>query len=451
MPTPDKNSTSGPILESKPRNTSLFLAIFNLTKSAVGLGALLLVKRMQILGLGYGMFVILFSAVISSLSLHFLNRVSYNLDLGDYVKICKMAMGRKGEILTIISLVLVLIGSLIAYAYFIGSYARDSLVFLTKETDKFYVNEKLLTTIFVTVFVLPISCLKDLSKLAITSVIGMVMMISITGLVVYKSVTSDIRTEALSAAATINPNFAAKIKSFSDLDYFPSLGLSALGCFGALIFAYMNHFTMTSMTQVLKDPTPKRRMTLNLAATGLTTGIYLIMAFFSYRYFRNAVVSNSLSIPVMTTVFAVAKLAVAIVLILSYPLLADPTRGALDSLFSIITGDSEGFRNAATIRHYAETAAVVLIPLLVAVTTGVASLSILDIFSSFFGSILIFVLPPVFFLKLKRKYITRPIERGLAYFVAVMGVIIAIVGPIAPIADLIGKLNPPSHLFDLKK
>jgi amino acid permease len=445
------DKSSGSILESKPRTTSLFLAIFYLLKSAVGLGAVLLVKNFQILGLGYGVPLLIFAAIISSLSLHFLNRVSYNLDLGDYVKICKLAMGRKGEILTIVSLVLVLIGSLIAYAYFIGTYARDSLIFLTDVKDKFWVSEKFLTTILLTVFVLPISCLKDLSKLAITSVVGMALMLSITGLVVFKSLTSDIKTEALSAAATnISPEFVIKIKDFADLEWFPSLGLSALGCFGSLIFAYMNHFTMTSLTQVLKDPTPKRRMTLNLAATGLATAIYLTIAFFSYRYFRNARVSDSLSIPIMTTVFAVAKLAVAVVLILSFPLLADPTRGAIDSLFSIITGDSEGFKNAATVRHYAETVAVVLIPLLVAVSTGIASLAILDIFSSFFGSILVFVLPPLFFLKLKRKYITRPIERGLAYFVLAMGVIIAILGPIAPIADLLKYLKDPPHVFPLR-
>jgi amino acid permease len=271
-------------------------------------------------------------------------------------------------------------------------------------------------------------------------------------LVVYKSVTSDINTDALSAAAAgINPAFPTSIKSFSDLEFFPSLGLATLGCFGSLIFAYMNHFTMTSLTQVLRDPTPKRRMTLNLAATVLATVIYVTMAFFSYRYYRNARVDDSLSIPVMTTIFAVAKLAVAVVLILSYPLLADPTRGALDSLFSIITGDSEGFRNAATLRHYLETATVVLVPLIVAVVSGKKSLGILEISSSFFGSILVFVLPPLFFLKLKRKYITRPIERGLAYFVLVMGAIITLIGPIAPIADLLEYLKIPSHVFVLRK
>lgn len=440
-----------PAVSAKPRTTSLFMAIFNLTKSAVGLGTVLLVDKMQILGLGYGIGVIISAAVISSLSLHFLNRMSYNLDVGDFVRLSKLALGRPGEILSGVSILLVLLGSLIGYAFFIGDYAKSSLAFFTSKTDTWYTSERILTGLIVTLFVFPISCLRDLSKLGVTSIAGMCLMISITGLVVYKSLTSDIEVDVQQVKALVNPEFSEKIKKFSDLSYFPSLGLSSLGCIGSLVFAYMNHFTMVSLTQVLVKPTPKRRMILNIGATLLATGIYLTMAIFGYRYYRNAKVSDSLSVPNMTNIFGAAKLAVSVVLVFSYPLLGQPTRDALDSIIAMIAGDSSGFKNAEGLRHYGETAFCVFIPLIVAVLSGKNSLGILDISSAFFGSILVFVLPPLMFLKLRRKYITSPLERGLAYVVLILGVIITIIGPIAPIADLLKLLKKPDHVFSLIK
>ena len=449
------SATSGlPAASAKPRTTSLFMALFNLTKSAVGLGTVLLVSKMQVLGLGWGISVIIAAAVIASISLHFLNRMSYNLDVGDFVRLAKIALGRPGEILAIVSILLVLLGSLIAYAYFIGTYAKSSISFFTGTEDAWYTSNRILTLLVVTLFVFPISCLKDLSKLAVTSIAGMGLMIAITGLVVYKSLTSDLVTDVAAVPTLVNPEFAVKIQTFSELASFPSLlslGMSALSCLGSLIFAYMNHFTMVSLTQVLVRPTPQRRMILNIGATLLATAIYLTMAIFGYRYYRNAKVEDSLSVPQMTNIFAAAKLAVSVVLVFSYPLLAHPTRDALDSLFAVIAGDSTGFKSAVGLRHYSETAVCVFLPLLVAILAQGNSLGVLEISSAFFGSILVFVLPPVMFLKLKRKYITSPLERGLAYLLLTIGVIITLVGPIPPVMDIMGKLKFPEHIFSLKK
>lgn len=436
------------------RNTSLLKAMVNLVKSAVGLGTVLLVGKLQVLGGGAGILTLVGAAVISCLSLHFLSRMAYNLDVGDYMRMSRMAFGRWGEFGAILCLLLVLLGSLTAYAFFIGTYIQQGVTFFAPSAaDGIFGSERFYSLVLVLVPVLGLSCLKDLSKLAVTSIMGMALMLFIVGLVVHKACTGDIRVEVTVALAKgvtgLNPKFAEAFKPASELALFQPWGLGALGCFGGIIFAYMNHFTVVALMPVLQNPTPRRRMLLNVGATAIATAIYLTVAIFGYKFYGNAKVSDALSIPLMNGVFAVAKLAVSFILVCSYPLLADPTRGALDGLLSFFLAQSPSFKAAQALRHYGETVAVVVVPLAIALAFGEGSLGVLDITSSFFGGILVFVLPPAMFLKLRRKYITSPVERALAVILLVLGIGISILGPIAPAVDFAGKDLMPSHVFKL--
>jgi amino acid permease len=434
------------------RNTSWIKATVNLVKSAVGLGTVLLVGKLQIMGLGFGLMTLVAAAAISSLSLHFLSRMAYNLDVGDYMKMSRLAFGKWGELTAIICLLLVLLGSLTAYAFFIGTYVRSGLLFFAPGVKGGVLGDyRFYSTILVLVPVLGLSCLRDLSKLALTSILGMLLMLFLTGLVIYKSATGDISKEAAEALAkgvALNPQFLALHKPISELAAFQPLSLAALGCFGDIIFAYMNHFTIVALMPVLKQPTPARRLSLNIVATITATVIYCTVAFFGYRYYGNAMVEDVLSVPLMNGVFATAKLLVAFVLICSYPLLADPTRGALDSLIGFFAS-GPAFKAAVQIRHYAETIAVVSVPLIIAVLAGDKSFQVLSITSAFFGGVLVFVLPPAMFLRLRRKYITSPTERILAYVLVVLGVAISIAGPIEPIGKIAGVVSAPKHVFKL--
>src|SRR5262245_1988957 len=82
------------------RNVSLLAAIFNLTKSAVGVGTLFLHSKLVSLGFRAGLAAILVAATMSTLSLHLLSRMAHNCSTGDYFVLGRLALGQTGERVT---------------------------------------------------------------------------------------------------------------------------------------------------------------------------------------------------------------------------------------------------------------------------------------------------------------------------------------------------------------
>ncbi len=395
------------------RNTSLVGATFNLTKSAVGAGTIFLPAMLAKLGPVVGSIYLIAGGILTALPLYFLGRMAHHCETGDYFKLGRLALGKKGETFVSVSLLLFLAGGLVAYAYFTGNLLQSFLTTVGASARLGSLSSERNMTVFAAIFIFMLSTLRDMNQLAKTSIFAMICMLGIATLLVYDACfpLNDFKPFAPAETAT----GAAYARELVEL-------------IGKVIFAYVNHFTIVSLVPVLVDPSAKARTKLIGASSGLAMTIYLMAALGGYmRFGKHAGGSFSDILSVYEDnaphAYTVARLALALVLICSYPLLLDPARACLDSLaFGPESNLSKGFR------HYLETAIIVVVPVTVAYTTGSKSDKVLSLFSGLCGSLLVFTLPGLFYLRLSRsfKFSISKWERVLAYFCIVLGVVLAL-------------------------
>lgn len=398
----DQEHLEKPSTDSK-RNVSLLAATFNLTKSAVGVGTLFLHAQLLKLGFQAGLAAILTAAFFSTLSLHLLSRMAHNCDTGDYFVLGRMAMGERVEKGTAVALLLFLFAGLVYYCLFVGIYVRQTVQYVwsvAKEEQSVAVT----TGIPVMLVMFPLACLRDLSALAVTSIVGMVSMVGVMALVVSHYLFGSSKTVTTLAEAVQSPNV------------FGPAGWSA---FGSIIFAFVNHFTVVSLMPVLERPTPARRATLNVMSTVASLAIYLPCAICGYLLFAKSREETILDVA-ENGYFAVARGVVAVVIAVSFPLLLDPARSSLASMLPF---------EDSPVRHYGLTASLTIAPLMtVLLLFGPKLDNILSLISAACGSYLVFIAPGIFFMCLRGKMVVHQWETVSAVALIAFGVLTLITG-----------------------
>lgn len=427
-------------MESHIRNTTLNQGIFNLTKSAIGAGMLFLPWNMHRMGLLAGVASIVFAGVLCSTTLHYLARIGANTGADNYFKLGRLAFGSVGEMSAVAALLFNLIGGLINYANFAGDYLSSSLVFLffrspPASSIPWYISPSFLKIAVAGLGIFPLACLKDMSKLSKSSLAGLLCMAYILLLTVWDSIFDT--TEYLA------PRIA------------PVISTQFFSAFGNIIFAFVNHFTIVAIVPVMVDPSPRRRSTMIAASNSTVLIVYLTAAICGYLHFGSSIDPSKPDIlnspDSMTFPYAIAKLAFASVMVFSYPLLCDPARSALDQLITRLVlfrsppERHSSWAHVAKLRHYAETALLVLIPTLIAVTAAKFAALFLDIFSSLCGSLLVFIFPSLYFLKLAQpkmyNFKIHSWERVLVFVNIFVGITVAIIGTFDSIWTIVRILS----------
>lgn len=352
--------------------------------------------NMHRMGLMSGVASIIFAGLLCSSTLHYLARISANTGADNYFKLGRLAYGSVGEMSAVAALLFNLLGGLINYANFAGDYLSSSLVFLFFKNGSqsgfnapWYVSPAFLKIAVASLGIFPLACLKDMSKLSRSSLAGLLCMAYILLLTVWDSIFDE--TEYL----------PPKI--------IPRISTQFFSAFGSIIFAFVNHFTVVAIVPVMIDPTPKRRGAMITSSNATILIVYLTAAITGYLHFGGSInpskpdilnSPNEMSVP-----YAIAKLAFASVMVFSYPLICDPARSALDQLIARLFLYRSPERGATwarlgQTRHYFETVILVALPTLIAVTAANYAALFLDIFSSLCGSLLVFIFPSLYFMKL---------------------------------------------------
>lgn len=398
--------------------------VFNLTKAAIGAGMLFLPWNMHRMGLLSGVASIIFAGLLCSSTLHYLARICANTGADNYFKLGRLAYGTTGEMAAVAALLFNLLGGLINYANFAGDYMSSSLVFLFQISESqipWYIAPSFLKIAIAGLFIFPLACLKDMSKLSKSSLAGLLCMGYILLLTIYDGITDKTEYEPPRIMPRISTQF--------------------FSAFGNIIFAFVNHFTIVAIVPVMVDPSPKRRAFMISSSNLTVLMVYLSAAIFGYLHFGSSINPNRpdiLNSPLQMTIpYAVAKLAFASVMVFSYPLLCDPARSALDQLLTrlFVRGSSERFSTwtkYGQLRHYLETVLLVALPTIIAVTAADYAALFLDIFSSLCGSLLVFIFPALYFVKLSHpkmyNYRIHFWERSLVFVNLFVGAAVAIVG-----------------------
>lgn len=398
-----------------------------MTKAAIGAGMLFLPWNMHRMGLLAGVGSIIFAGLLCSSTLHYLARIGANTGADNYFKLGRLAYGSVGEMSAVAALLFNLLGGLINYANFAGDYLSSSLVFLfyrnsTNQSVPWYISPSFLKIAVAGLGIFPLACLKDMSKLAKSSLAGLLCMAYILLLTVWDAVVDE--TEYLP------PRLA------------PRISTQFFSAFGNIIFAFVNHFTIVAIVPVLIDPSPQRRGSMIISSNGTVLIVYLTAAIAGYLHFGSSIDPSRpdiLNSPAeMSVPYAIAKLAFASVMVFSYPLICDPARSALDQLITrLVLFKSTPERHATwnrlgQLRHYFETVLLVALPTLIAVTAAKFAALFLDIFSSLCGSLLVFIFPALYFHKLSQpklfNFKIHGWERALIFLNIFVGFTVAVIG-----------------------
>jgi amino acid permease len=381
--------------EGRRRNTNLLKAVFNLTKSAIGLGALFLPGNVRRMGLVGGALMIAVGALTSGASLHLLSRLAHHYNVGDYFELGMAAFGPRMALLDTVMLVVFQLGGLIAYTKFAGSYLSSGIQLFIVLRDPeaatpsipWWRGYQFLSVVLSAVLIFPLSLLGDLSILGYTSLAGMLC-------ILYNAVLTVVDFAMAAAKGQLDRSLYTMFRFRSDF----------LSSFASIMFAFVNQFTVVALMPVLKRPTTARRATLVGSSSSIVTAVYMAMGLCGYLHFGDLVPEDILSASVSTW-YAVGRLLVSVILIVSYPLQLAPTRSACDHLFLQCLGGKEGkvrswLRTRNLFRHAMWTVLLVALPCVIAVSAVQYVQPLLELTSSACGATLVYILPAVYFLQL---------------------------------------------------
>lgn len=358
------------------------------------------------LGIWAGLAIITFASLACTLTLHFLSRLASNTDLTSFFALGKLAFGQAGQVSAMIAVILFIFGALIFYLV----VAADNLIgFLTfvrpGAVDVWYASHASVM-ILIALLTLPIACLRDMSALGKASIAGMVCMAYILVLTV-----GDWAFKTPSATAPLVVSFG--IDTFSRT-------------FSSLLFSFVNHLTVVSVIPALIDPTPARRFKATVYPAATIYLFYVLIGVCGYLHFgqevSNSILESSSDSGALTQwAYVIGKLMMSAVLILSYPLLVDPCRGTLEGALGLFFDGKNWWKRTTALRSLIITFFIVLISLLIGIFYADAAEEILGATTALSGSLIVFIFPAAYFLKMSHRYKAHWWEFAVAYFCIVFG------------------------------
>ncbi|CAL9683026.1 unnamed protein product [Knipowitschia caucasica] len=444
--------------EYHPGHTSFGMSVFNLSNAIMGSG---------ILGLSYAMAntgIILFTvllfgvAILSLYSVHLLLMTAKEGGSLIYEKLGERAFGWPGKIAAFGSIIMQNIGAMSSYL-FIVKYELPEVIraFLGQEeiTGEWYLNGNYLV-VFVSVgIILPLAMLKNLGYLGYTSGFSLTCMVFFLGVLIYKKTQlpcplpffyhnnniSDVhgfnitggmdfsRADVSPVHSTPDPHHTTGIQfeahpNNEDMctpKYFIFNSQTAYTV-PILAFAFVCHPEVLPIYSELKDRSRKKMQNVSNLSILAMLIMYMLSALFGYLTFYDNVEAELLhtftKVYKFDTMLLLVRLAVLTAVTLTVPIVLFPIRSSITTL--LFSG-----REFSWIRHLLIAAGILVFNNLLVIFVP----TIRDIFG-FIGSsaatMLIFILPAAFYLRLvKSKPMRSPQKIGAAIFL-VVGVIFMI-------------------------
>ena len=306
---------------------------------------------------------------------------------------------------TLISLVSLQRNSQLLIRHFEGIYLRTVVETfdMGHHADMWYTSRLFMMTGVGLTVMLPLSCLKSLRAIAFASLLALFAMFYAVFLIPFSYVRVVVRPDW-------NP---PHYHLFYRADW------SIVSSFATIGMAYINHAVLIESTAEMQAPTPRRKLALISCSSIIVTFIYVMVSVAGYLHYGDHVSDNILNSEPLDAIFTSARIAVAFVVSLSYPLLCAPARLCLDWLASEImaptTSEQEDERrwfsslrqswNAPRVvawRFYIETVLIFMTSYMVAVLIPGLD-KIFALFGAMSGSLIVYIFPALFYRSIARQ------------------------------------------------
>ncbi|XP_025906079.1 sodium-coupled neutral amino acid transporter 4 [Nothoprocta perdicaria] len=477
--------------EEYHRGTASFgMSSFNLSNAIMGSGILGLSYAMANTGIILFVVLLLSVAILSLYSVHLLLKISKEGGSLIYEKLGEKAFGWLGKCGVFISVTMQNIGAMSSYLFIIKYELPEvirAFLKLEENSGEWYLNGNYLV-IFVTVgIILPLSLLKSLGYLGYTSGFSLSCMVFFVSVVIYKKFqipcplpvmehgagnwTAINNTVPMHLVMLPNDSLNSEVNFMMDntvghmpgleepRDTFPKSGVEfeahsdsndmcqpkyfvfnsrTAYAIPILAFAFVCHPEVLPIYSELKDRSRKRMQNVsNISITGMLV-MYLLAALFGYLTFYGEVEDELLhtytKVYTFDTLLLTVRLAVLVAVTLTVPLVLFPIRSSISALLF-------PKRPFSWIRHFLIAAVILAFNNLLVIFVP----TIKDIFG-FIGAssatMLIFILPAAFYLRLVKKEPLRSPQKIGALIFLIVGIIFMIGSMTLIVMDWI--YNPPS-------
>ncbi|NXE78535.1 S38A4 protein, partial [Cochlearius cochlearius] len=463
---------------------------FNLSNAIMGSGILGLSYAMANTGIILFVVLLLGVAILSLYSVHLLLKTAKEGGSVIYEKLGEKAFGWPGKCSVFISVTMQNIGAMSSYLFIIKYELPEvirAFMKLEESSGEWYLNGNYLVILVTVGIILPLSLLKSLGYLGYTSGFSLTCMVFFVSVVIFKKFqipcplpvmdhgvenwTATNNTVPMHLVMLPNESFRSGVNFMMDntvghlpgleepKDTSPKSGVeyeahsdSSDMCqpkyfvfnsrtayaIPILAFAFVCHPEVLPIYSELKDRSRKRMQNVsNISITGMLV-MYLLAALFGYLTFYGEVEDELLHtytrVYTFDTLLLSVRLAVLVAVTLTVPLVLFPVRSSISALLFPKTPFS-------WIRHFLIAAVILAFNNLLVIFVP----TIKDIFG-FIGAssatMLIFILPALFYVRLVEKEPLRSPQKIGALIFLILGIIFMIVSMTLIVMDWI--YNPPS-------
>ncbi|KAJ1339106.1 hypothetical protein BSLG_006244 [Batrachochytrium salamandrivorans] len=411
-----RHPSDGPVADQEAPSGTVLSSMTNLINTILGAGMLAMPSVFGTVGMGLGIIMIVLSAGASSLGLYFLGCVAAQVGRKSSFFTCAKVTYPSAAVLIDLAIGIKCFGVSVSYLVICGGLLPQVARGFSGDaypSDHFIFSKLFWTTIAI-VAISPVTFLRRMDSLRYTSGFALLAVVYLLFVVL------------LFFFSPPETGMPFPPPEFSELDWFIFSGklLTALPVF---VFAFTCHQNIFSIYNELVDNSPKKIHTVISGSIIISASVYEVIGIIGYLTFGSKAVSNIITMYPNGMLVTCGQLAIAVLVILSYPLQCHPARASFDKVFSFrrnkkhelttisaVTNTIGGLSSPAiqapsgamsTVRHSTITVCLLILSYLVAVS--VSNLSTVLAFVGATGSTTIgYILPGLFYYRMRRNSCT---------------------------------------------
>ncbi|KAF1611872.1 UNVERIFIED_CONTAM: Sodium-coupled neutral amino acid transporter 4, partial [Eudyptes pachyrhynchus] len=432
--------------EHHPGMTSFGMSSFNLSNAIMGSGILGLSYAMANTGIILFIIMLLTVAILSLYSVHLLLKTAKEGGSLIYEKLGEKAFGWPGKIGAFISITMQNIGAMSSYLFIIKYELPEvirAFMGLEENTGEWYLNGNYLV-LFVSVgIILPLSLLKNLGYLGYTSGFSLSCMVFFVSVVIYKKFQIPCPLPALdhnNGNLTNGVEYEAQGAEKCQPKYFVFNSRTAYAI-PILAFAFVCHPEVLPIYSELKDRSRRKMQTVsNISISGMLV-MYLLAALFGYLSFYGDVEDELLhaysKVYTFDTALLMVRLAVLVAVTLTVPIVLFPIRTSVITLLF-------PRKPFSWLKHFGIAAIIIALNNILVILVPTIKY-IFGFIGASSATMLIFILPAAFYLKLVKKEPLRSPQKIGALVFLVTGIIFMMGSMALIILDWIYNPPNPNH------
>uniref|UniRef100_A0AAQ5X056 Amino acid transporter transmembrane domain-containing protein n=1 Tax=Amphiprion ocellaris TaxID=80972 RepID=A0AAQ5X056_AMPOC len=402
--------------EQHPGHASFGMSVFNLSNAIMGSGILGLSFAMANTGIVLFTVLLVGVAILSLYSVHLLLVTAKEGGSLIYEKLGERAFGWPGKMAAFGSIIMQNIGAMSSYL-FIVKYELPEVIRafrgLEENSGEWYLNGNYLV-VFVSIgVILPLSLLKNLGYLGYTSGFSLSCMVFFLGVV-----SSQLSISVQQLPSILFFSYLICVSEMFSILVFPQTAYTV----PILAFAFVCHPEVLPIYSELKDRSRKKMQNVSNLSILAMLIMYMLSALFGYLTFYDNVEAELLhtftKVYKFDTMLLMVRLAVLTAVTLTVPIVLFPIRSSITTL--LFSG-----REFSWTRHMLIAAAILAFNNMLVIFVP----TIRDIFG-FIGSsaatMLIFILPAAFYLRLVKSLPFRSPQKIGATIFLVVGIVFMI-------------------------